>query len=102
MHTASSAASTDLVRRLADAWNARNLDDFIGLLAPDVEWYDPAMPEPPVRGRVSATHLHALQPPGHAEGQTRDRRSAHAGAREEEEGQNPGRSMKEAAQRRSR
>lgn len=105
MHTAGSAASTDLVRRLADAWNARNLDDFLGLLAPDVEWYDPAMPEPPVRGRaavrafaesvlrafpdftyeiqspicssldgtrcavlwrISATHLHAFQPPGYA------------------------------------
>ena len=43
----------DVARRLVDAWNARILDDFIGLLAPDVEWYDPAMPEPPARGRAA-------------------------------------------------
>ena len=43
----------ELARRLVDAWNARRLDDFIGLLAPDVEWYDPAMPEPPARGQAA-------------------------------------------------
>jgi len=97
--------AVDLAQRLVDAWNARNLDDFIGLLAQDVEWYDPAMPEPPARGRtavrtfaegvlrafpdfayvvqppicssadgsrcalvwrISASHLHALEPLGYA------------------------------------
>jgi steroid delta-isomerase-like uncharacterized protein len=100
-----SATSIEMVQRLVDAWNARNLDDFIALLAHDIEWYDPAMPEPPVRGRaavrafaeavlqafpdftyeiqppiccapdgsrcavvwrISASHLHALQPAGYA------------------------------------
>jgi steroid delta-isomerase-like uncharacterized protein len=41
------------VHELADAWNARRLDDFMQLLTEDVEWYDPAMPEPPVRGRAA-------------------------------------------------
>ncbi len=97
--------SPDVAQKLVDAWNARNLDEFIGLLTPDVEWYDPAMPEPPARGRaavrafaesvlrafpdftyeiqppmctspdgsrcaivwrISASHLHALEPPGYA------------------------------------
>ena len=53
MHTASCTKSADVVQRLVDAWNARNLDDFTGLLAHNVEWYDPAMPEPPVRGRAA-------------------------------------------------
>jgi steroid delta-isomerase-like uncharacterized protein len=105
MQSTSCTTSADLVRKLVDAWNARNLDDFIGLLADDIEWYDPAMPEPPVRGRaavrafaesvlgafpdfkyeveppicsspdgsrcavvwrISASHLHALQPTGYA------------------------------------
>ena len=48
-----SATSIDLAQRLVDAWNARRLDDFVALLAHDVEWYDPAMPEPPVRGRAA-------------------------------------------------
>jgi len=47
------AASSDLVRELADAWNARRLDDFMQLLTEDVEWYDPAMPEPPARGQAA-------------------------------------------------
>ena len=37
--------------RLLEAWNKRDIDGFIGLLAEDIEWYDPAMPQPPVRGR---------------------------------------------------
>jgi steroid delta-isomerase-like uncharacterized protein len=43
----------EIVTELVDAWNARRLDDFVRLLAEDVEWYDPAMPEPPVRGRAA-------------------------------------------------
>jgi len=105
MQSANCTTSVDMVQRLVDAWNARDLDGFIGLLAQDVEWYDPAMPEPPARGRaavrdfaegvlrafpdftyevqppicsapdgsrcaivwrISASHLHALQPPGYA------------------------------------
>jgi steroid delta-isomerase-like uncharacterized protein len=105
MQTASCSTSAEVALRLVDAWNARNLDDFTGLLAHDVEWYDPAMPEPPARGReavrtfaesvlrafpdftyevqppicssldgsrcaivwrISASHVHALQPPGYA------------------------------------
>jgi steroid delta-isomerase-like uncharacterized protein len=45
--------SVDVVQRLVDAWNARKLDDFIALLAHDVEWHDPAMPDPPARGRAA-------------------------------------------------
>ena len=53
MQSVSCTTSADVAQRLVDAWNARNLDDFIGLLAHDVEWYDPAMPEPPARGRAA-------------------------------------------------
>src|SRR5260221_7889423 len=42
-----------MVTRLLDAWNARDLDKFTGLLSEDIEWYDPAMPQPPARGRVA-------------------------------------------------
>lgn len=49
----SCAASVDVAQRLVDAWNCRKLDDFIDLLAHDVEWYDPAMSEPPARGRAA-------------------------------------------------
>jgi steroid delta-isomerase-like uncharacterized protein len=105
MQSMSCTTSADVAQRLVDAWNARNLDEFIGLLAHDIEWYDPAMPEPPARGRaavrafaeavlqafpdftyevqppicsapdgsrcavvwrISASHLHALQPLGYA------------------------------------
>ncbi|MFA4948567.1 MAG: nuclear transport factor 2 family protein [Candidatus Krumholzibacteriia bacterium] len=105
MQSMSCTTSADVARRLVDAWNARNLDEFIGFLAHDVEWYDPAMPDPPARGRaavrafaeavlhafpdftyeiqppicsapdgsrcavvwrISASHLHALQPLGYA------------------------------------
>jgi len=53
MQTAACTKSADMVQRFVDAWNARNLDDFTGHLAHDIEWYDPAMPEPPVRGRAA-------------------------------------------------
>jgi steroid delta-isomerase-like uncharacterized protein len=98
-------AATDVAQKLLDAWNGRCLDEFVALLAEDVEWYDPAMPDPPARGRaavrafaeavlrafpdfryeiqppicraddgsrcaivwrISATHLHPLEPPGYA------------------------------------
>jgi len=47
----SDASATDVAQKLLAAWNARDLDGFVALLADDVEWYDPAMPEPPARGR---------------------------------------------------
>ncbi len=53
MQTASCATSAEVAQRLVDAWNARNLDVFIELLAHDIEWYDPAMPEPPARGQAA-------------------------------------------------
>jgi steroid delta-isomerase-like uncharacterized protein len=40
-----------LAEQLLAAWNARDLPDFVALLAEDVEWYDPAMAQPPARGR---------------------------------------------------
>ena len=45
------AAAEEVARSLLTAWNARDLEAFLALLAEDVEWYDPAMPEPPARGR---------------------------------------------------
>ena len=48
-----SASATDIANRLLDAWNARDLDKFIALLSEDVEWYDPAMVQPPARGRAA-------------------------------------------------
>jgi steroid delta-isomerase-like uncharacterized protein len=47
----SSAAAEVVARSLLAAWNTRDLEGFMSLLAEDVEWYDPAMPEPPARGR---------------------------------------------------
>ena len=41
----------ELVNTILAAWNARDLDAFADLLTEDVEWYDPAMPNPPARGR---------------------------------------------------
>lgn len=38
------------VRALLEAWNARDLDAFMGFLAPDVSWHDLAMPAPPATG----------------------------------------------------
>ncbi len=46
-----SAAAEELARSVLAAWNARDIETFLALLAEDVEWYDPAMPEPPARGR---------------------------------------------------
>ena len=43
----------ELSRSLLEAWNRRDLDAFVELLAEDVEWYDPAMPQPPTRGRAA-------------------------------------------------
>jgi ketosteroid isomerase-like protein len=37
--------------QLLEAWNARDLPRYVRMLAEDVEWYDPAMPQPPARGR---------------------------------------------------
>ena len=39
--------------QLLDAWNARDLDRYVAMLSEDVEWYDPAMPQPPARGRAA-------------------------------------------------
>lgn len=48
-----SKTAADIAQRLLAAWNARDLEEFIALLADDVEWYDPAMPDPPARGRTA-------------------------------------------------
>ena len=42
-----------LVQRLVAAWEARDLDAFVGCLSDDIEWYDPAMPAPPACGRAA-------------------------------------------------
>ncbi len=49
----SGQTAIDLGQKLLDAWNARDLDAFTALLADDVEWYDPAMTDPPARGRTA-------------------------------------------------
>lgn len=49
----SKASPTEIANRLLDAWNARDLDTFVGMLSEDVEWYDPAMTQPPARGRAA-------------------------------------------------
>jgi len=36
---------------LLAAWNARDFDRFVSMLAPDIEWYDLGMPHPPAHGR---------------------------------------------------
>lgn len=41
----------EIVNAVLEAWNARDLDALVALLTEDVEWYDPAMPSPPARGR---------------------------------------------------
>jgi steroid delta-isomerase-like uncharacterized protein len=48
-----SEAAADIAQKLLAAWNERSIDDFLTLLADDVEWYDPAMPDPPARGRAA-------------------------------------------------
>jgi steroid delta-isomerase-like uncharacterized protein len=47
----SDEAAAEVAQRMLTAWNSRDLDAFVALLADDVEWYDPAMAEPPARGR---------------------------------------------------
>lgn len=42
-----------VTRQLLDAWNARDVPRYVGLMTEDVEWYDPAMPQPPARGRAA-------------------------------------------------
>jgi len=49
----SDASAAEVAQKLLAAWNARDLDGFVALLAEDVEWYDPAMSEPPARGRAA-------------------------------------------------
>jgi len=46
-----SSDSSTVARTLLEAWNARDLPRFLDLLTEDVEWYDPAMAQPPARGR---------------------------------------------------
>jgi len=41
----------DMVNLLIEAWDSRDLQQFGELLAEDAEWYDPAMSQPPARGR---------------------------------------------------
>ena len=41
----------EIAKILLAAWNARDMDGVTALMADDVEWYDPAMPDPPARGR---------------------------------------------------
>ncbi len=50
-HGASDA--TAVARDLLDAWNSRDFGRFAGLLHADVQWYDPAMPQPPASGRAA-------------------------------------------------
>ena len=45
------ATTSDAVLALLAAWNARDLDRFLALLAPDVCWHDLGMPHPPAIGR---------------------------------------------------
>lgn len=47
-----SAAET-VVQRLVASWEARDLAALVSCLSDDVEWYDPAMPDPPARGRAA-------------------------------------------------
>ncbi len=42
-----------VVERLVASWEARDLDGLVECLSEDVEWYDPAMPDPPARGRAA-------------------------------------------------
>jgi len=42
-----------VAQRLLDAWRTRDLDAFTDLLSEDAEWYDPAMADPPARGRAA-------------------------------------------------
>jgi steroid delta-isomerase-like uncharacterized protein len=46
------AKPIDIAHRLLAAWNDRDIDRFVAMLSEDIEWYDPAMPQPPARGRA--------------------------------------------------
>ena len=48
-----SAEAERVVTRLVASWDARDLDALVDCLSDDVEWYDPAMPDPPARGRTA-------------------------------------------------
>jgi ketosteroid isomerase-like protein len=64
MRTRREASVTDagaVTLQLLDAWNARDLIRYVGMLAEDVEWYDPAMPQPPARGRGRTGTLDTAQ-----------------------------------------
>lgn len=43
----------EAVIALLEAWNARDLDRFVGMLDNEIEWYDPGMPAPPAHGRAA-------------------------------------------------
>jgi ketosteroid isomerase-like protein len=48
------AAGADrVIQRLLASWEARDLEGLVDCLSDDVEWYDPAMPDPPARGRAA-------------------------------------------------
>ena len=49
----STTNAADISQSLLDAWNSRDLDGFVQLLSEDVQWYDPAMPQPPIHGRAA-------------------------------------------------
>ena len=42
------------VQDLVACWAAHDLDALVARLSADVEWYDPAMPDPPARGEGSS------------------------------------------------
>jgi ketosteroid isomerase-like protein len=46
------AGAERIVQRLVALWEARDLDALVQCLSDDVEWYDPAMADPPARGRA--------------------------------------------------
>lgn len=48
-----SAEAERVVLRLVASWDARDLDALVDCLSDDVEWYDPAMADPPARGRAA-------------------------------------------------
>jgi hypothetical protein len=46
------AAAETVVQRLLASWESRDLEALLNCLSDDVEWYDPAMPDPPARGHA--------------------------------------------------
>jgi ketosteroid isomerase-like protein len=53
------AGAEIVVQRLVAAWEARDFAAFVSYLSDDVEWYDPAMPDPPARGRAAVRTFNA-------------------------------------------